>query len=230
MKESKLTGRKDKERATDAALNAVTGQGGAGSKAKRGRMEDWRRQRGAFIVNILQPIIEKVGPEHVVAICTVGGSNYVSAGKMLQKKYPHIEIVLCPTHVLDLLMEEFGKMNWAQEVVTVANDMISFLRIHQWARAFLWSLELHGEEKSLQPLRPAGMRFGTHYIGASCLRQIRPQLMQMVMHKDWEKGRKQQTGKNFEASVLDAEWWKKAVTFVKVMELVKLICCIWCRL
>ncbi|CAI5512375.1 unnamed protein product [Closterium sp. Naga37s-1] len=42
----------------------------------------------------------------------------------------------------------------------------------------------------------------------------------MVTHKDWEeKGRKQQTGRNFEMSVLDVEWWKKVDTFVKVMEL-----------
>ncbi|CAI5479225.1 unnamed protein product [Closterium sp. Yama58-4] len=254
MKESKLTVRKEKERATDTALTAVSDQGGAGPKTKRGRMEDWYgkgggilvnrvaheaicfyftgtrtaelqcehplffnmlravavagssyfstnnsyvggagllecKQRiekgfapitktwketgvtiasdmmtdkigraqmniicintsgavfqeavdckagtksGAFIVCILQPIIEKVGPEHVVALC-----NYVSTGKLLLKKYPHIKIVPCDTRVLDLQMEDIGKMDWAQEVVTVANNMISFLRIHQWTRAFL---------------------------------------------------------------------------------------------
>ncbi|CAI5481545.1 unnamed protein product [Closterium sp. Yama58-4] len=67
---------------------------------------------GVFIVRVLQSIIEKVGSEHIVAICMDGGSNYVSAGKLLQKN-PHIEIVPCATHVLDLLMEDFSKMDWA---------------------------------------------------------------------------------------------------------------------
>ncbi|CAI5522588.1 unnamed protein product [Closterium sp. Naga37s-1] len=341
LKETKITARKDKERATEAAITAVSGKGGAGPKAKRGRMEDWygeggmsakraaddsiclfiagtrtaevvcehplflnmlrafnaagpgyvppsrdfdggagllackqgiekglapvlktwketgvtiasdmmtdktgraqmnivcinasgavfheavdckaETKTGAFIIRVLQPVIEKVGPENVVAICTDGGSNYVSAAKMLQKKYPHIEIVPCATHVLDLLMEDWGKMDWAAEVVPVATDMITFLRSHTWPRAFLRSPELHGEKKSLQPLRPAGTRFGTQYIAVSRLLAIRPQLMQMVVYKDWEeKGKKQQTGKNFEALVLDVDWWKKAGTFVKVMEL-----------
>ncbi|CAI5997277.1 unnamed protein product [Closterium sp. NIES-65] len=118
---------------------------------------------GAFIVSVLQPVIEKVGPEHVVMICTDGGSNYVSAAKLLQKKYPHSEYVPCATHVLDLLLEDFGSMAWAQEVVPMATDMISFIRSHKWTRAFLRCPELHGE-KSLQPLRPAGTRFGTQYI------------------------------------------------------------------
>ncbi|CAI5525491.1 unnamed protein product [Closterium sp. Naga37s-1] len=341
LKESKITTRKEKERATDAALNAVSGGGGAGPKAKKGRMEDWygeggktatraadeaiclyiagtrtaerqcehplflnmlravaaaggsyvppkrdyvggvglqeckRRiekglepitktrtetgvtiasdmmrdksgraqmniicindsgavfqeavdckaetKTGAFIVSILQPIIEKIGPQHVVAFCTDGGSNYVSAGKKLQKIYPHLEIVPCATHVLDLLMEDIGGMDWAQDVVPVASDIISFVRSHTWARAFLRCPELHGEEKSLQPLRPAGTRFGTNYIAVSRLLKIRSHLTQMVTHKDWEeKGGSTQTGKTFATSVLNVEWWKKAETFVKVMEL-----------
>ncbi|CAI6012252.1 unnamed protein product [Closterium sp. NIES-65] len=330
-KETKITARKDKERAFEAALTAVSGHGGAEPKAKKGRMEDWygeggeaakraaddsiclfitgtrlgeticqhllflnmlravnaagtgyvppkrgyvggagllackqqiekaltpitktwketgmtiasdmmrdksgraqmnilcinasgavfqeavdckaETKSGEFIVSVLQPVIEKVGPEHVVAICTDGGSNYVSAAKLLQKKYPHIEFVPCATHVLDLLLEDFGSMAWAQEVVPAATDMISFIRSHTWTRAFLRCPELHGEEKSLQPLRPAGTRFGTQYITVSRLREIRPQLTAMVTHKNWEeKGRKQLTGKDFEASVLDVEWWAK---------------------
>ncbi|CAI5954688.1 unnamed protein product [Closterium sp. NIES-64] len=330
-KETKITARKDKERAFEAALTAVSGHGGAEPKAKKGRMEDWygeggeaakraaddsiclfitgtrlgeticqhllflnmlravnaagtgyvppkrgyvggagllackqqiekaltpitktwketgmtiasdmmrdksgraqmnilcinasgavfqeavdckaETKSGEFIVSVLQPVIEKVGPEHVVAICTDGGSNYVSAAKLLQKKYPHIEFVPCATHVLDLLLEDFGSMAWAQEVVPAATDMISFIRSHTWTRAFLRCPELHGEEKSLQPLRPAGTRFGTQYIAVSRLREIRPQLTAMVTHKNWEeKGRKQLTGKDFEASVLDVEWWAK---------------------
>ncbi|CAI5969182.1 unnamed protein product [Closterium sp. NIES-64] len=280
--ETKITARKDKERAFEAALTAVSGHGGAEPKAKKGRMEDWygeggkaakraaddaiclfitgtrsgeticqhplflnmlravnaagtsyvppkrgyvggagllackqqiekaltpitktwkeigmtiasdmmrdksgraqmnilcinasgavfqeavdckaETKSGAFIMSVLQPVIEKVGPEHVVAICTDGGSNYVSAAKRLQKKYSHIEFVPCATHVLNLLSEDFGSMAWAQEVVPVATDMISFIRSHTWTHAFLRCPELHGEEKSLQPLRPAGTRFGT---------------------------------------------------------------------
>ncbi|CAI5480502.1 unnamed protein product [Closterium sp. Yama58-4] len=158
--------------------------------------------------------------EHVVAICTDGGSNYVSAGKLLQKKYPHLEFVPCATHVLDLLLEDFGGMDWAQEVVSVTTDMIAFLRSHTWTRAFLRCPELHGEKKSLQPLRPAGTRFRTQYIAVSRLREMRQHLVNMVTHKDWaEKGRKQQTGTTFEKAVMDVEWWGKVDTFVKVMEL-----------
>ncbi|CAI7924105.1 unnamed protein product [Closterium sp. NIES-53] len=256
MFEAKIRARNQKARATNAAIEAVSGKSAAKGKGKRGRMEDfygevvsaagpnyvppkrhyvggaglleckqriekalspvtrsWREtgvtiasdmmqdkggraqmniicindigavfveavdckaatKRGVFIVGVLQPIIERIGPEHVVALCTDGGSNYKAAGKLLQKAWPHLDLVSRATHVLDLLMEDIGKMDWAQVVVTQADNMISFVRGHQWTRAFMRSPELHGEEKLLQVLRPAGMRFGTQFIAVSRLRAV----------------------------------------------------------
>ncbi|CAI5499493.1 unnamed protein product [Closterium sp. Naga37s-1] len=49
---------------------------------------------GAFIAGILRLIIERVRPEHVVALCMDGGSNYKSACKLLQKDFRHIEVYI----------------------------------------------------------------------------------------------------------------------------------------
>ncbi|CAI5490223.1 unnamed protein product [Closterium sp. Naga37s-1] len=182
---------------------------------------------GAFVAGILRPIIKKIGPENVVALCMDGGSNYASACKLLQAEWPHIEHVPCATHVLDLLMEDIGKMEWARDVVGRAGDMITFLRIHLWTRAFLRSPELHGG-KALQPLRPVGTRFGTQYIAVSRLCQLRSQLLQMVVHDGWKKMKgkkgkkgtkeKKTTACDFEAWVMDVDWWEKAGFFVQLME------------
>ncbi|CAI5970697.1 unnamed protein product [Closterium sp. NIES-64] len=153
-----------------------------------------------------------------------GGSNYASACKLLQAEWPHIEHVPCAAHVLGLLMEDIGKMEWARDVVGRAGDMITFLRIHLWTRAFLRSPELHGG-KALQPLRLAGTRFGTLYIAVSRLCQLRSQLLQMVMHDGWKKMKgkkgtkeKKTTACDFEAWVMDVDWWEKAGFFVQLME------------
>ncbi|CAI5471796.1 unnamed protein product [Closterium sp. Yama58-4] len=175
---------------------------------------------GKFIASVLRPIIERIGAEHVVALCTDGGSNYKKAGKLLQKEWPHLDLVPCATHVMDLLMEDVGKMDWAQVVVTQADNMINFVRGHQWTRAFLRDPKLHGEKKSLQVLRPAGTRFGTQFIAVSRLRAVCQQLTAMVTHKDWpEKGGSKVTGADFEGWVMDQGWWKKVDMFLSVMEL-----------
>ncbi|GJP39519.1 hypothetical protein CLOM_g23882, partial [Closterium sp. NIES-68] len=92
---------------------------------------------GGYIAGILRPIIQKIGPANVVALCTDGGSNYGKACKVLREEWPHIEHVPCATHVLDLLMEDVGKQAWAKRVVEGANEVINYVRNHHWTRNFL---------------------------------------------------------------------------------------------
>ncbi|CAI5532901.1 unnamed protein product [Closterium sp. Naga37s-1] len=56
---------------------------------------------GGYIADMLHPIIEKVGPDNVVALCMDGGSNYATACNTLVLEWPHIEVVPCATHVMD---------------------------------------------------------------------------------------------------------------------------------
>ncbi|CAI5930347.1 unnamed protein product [Closterium sp. NIES-64] len=72
---------------------------------------------GGYIASLLRPVIDKVGPKNVVAVCTDGGSNYASVAKKIASTWPHIEHVPCATHVLDLMMEDMGKMGWAKGLV-----------------------------------------------------------------------------------------------------------------
>ncbi|CAI5980918.1 unnamed protein product [Closterium sp. NIES-64] len=135
-----------------------------------------QKTRG-YIAGILQPVVEEVGPENVVAFCMDGGSNYAVAVQELIAKWPHIQQVPCATHVMDLLPEDVGKMGWAKGVVDRTGEMSSFVRNHHWTRAYLRTKELV-EGKVLQPLKPAGTRFGTQYIAVSRL-QFFCKLMQL---------------------------------------------------
>ncbi|CAI7830052.1 unnamed protein product [Closterium sp. NIES-53] len=118
---------------------------------------------GGYIASILRPIVEKVGPENVIALCFDSGSNYAAACRELMTEYPHIEHIPYATHVLDLLMEDIGKMGWAKDIVTRGDTLISFVRNHHFARGYMQS-ELVNGGKGKQVLKPAGTRFGTNYI------------------------------------------------------------------
>ncbi|CAI5965477.1 unnamed protein product [Closterium sp. NIES-65] len=92
------------------------------------------RKTGGYVAGILRPVVEEVGPENVVAFCMDGGSNYAVAVKQLLQEWPHIQDVPCATHVLDLLMEDVGKMGWAKPVVDKGGEISSFVRNHHWTR------------------------------------------------------------------------------------------------
>ena len=50
-----------------------------------------------------------MGEEHIVQIVTDNGANFKAAGKMLEKKMPHLFWTPCAAHCIDLIMEEIGK-------------------------------------------------------------------------------------------------------------------------
>ncbi|CAI6004078.1 unnamed protein product [Closterium sp. NIES-64] len=209
------------------------------------------RKTGGYIASLIRPVITKVGPENVVALCMDGASNYAAATREIVKEWPHIEIVKewphieivkewphieivkewphieivpCATHVLDLFMEDIGKMDWAKKLVERVGELMTFLRNHHWTRAYLRAGELHGE-KVLQALRPAGTRFGTQYLAVSRLCELRPHLSSMVSHhvfKDWAAAagaKVKEAADKFEKYMLDSAWWKTAEFFKKLLQL-----------
>ncbi|CAI5994203.1 unnamed protein product [Closterium sp. NIES-64] len=171
---------------------------------------------GGYIASLLRPVIDKVGPENVVAVCTDGGSNYASAARKIAGTWPHIEHVPCATHVLDLLMEDVGKMGWAKGLVEKGGEMITFVRNHHFTRAYM--KKVGGK----QVLKPAGTRFGTQYIAMAQLCEVRSGLAAMVFSDEWkvwaagDKDRKTAAEK-FRAAVMDEEWGGVAEFFSSLM-------------
>ncbi|CAI5962774.1 unnamed protein product, partial [Closterium sp. NIES-65] len=176
---------------------------------------------GGYIAGILRPIIEKVGPENVVALCFDGGSNYAAACRVLMREYPDIEHIPCATHVLDLLMEDIGKKGWAKDIVMRGDTLISFVRNHHFTRGYMRSPLVNGG-KGKQVLKPAGTRFGTNYIAINRLCEVRAGLTQMVLSDEWAEwtAAVDRAGADtFKDNILDAAWWTRAEFFTKLMRL-----------
>ncbi|CAI7784434.1 unnamed protein product [Closterium sp. NIES-54] len=175
---------------------------------------------GGYIASVLRPIIEKVGPANIVALCMDGGSNYAAACRELMLEYPHIEHVPCATHVMDLLMEDIGEMDWAKDIVAKAGVIITFVRAHHFTKGYMRSPQVKGG-KGKQVLKPAGTRFGTQFIAVQRLCEVRSALTQMVLSPQWQawaKGRKPPV-EPFATMIMDAVWWKGAEFFVALLKI-----------
>ncbi|CAI5946800.1 unnamed protein product [Closterium sp. NIES-65] len=146
----------------------------------------------------------------------MAAANYASAAKKIASTWPHIEHVPCTTHVLDLMMEDMGKMGWAKGLVEKGGEMITFVRNHHFTRAYM--KKVGGK----QVLKPAGTRFGTQYIAMARLCEVRSGLAAMVLSDEWkvwaaaDKDRKTAAEK-FRAAVMDEEWWGVAEFFTSLM-------------
>jgi hypothetical protein len=91
-----------------------------------------RGKDAAFVVSIIIKAIEDIGPKHVVSIVTDGASVMKAAWDRVTQKFPHIVCQWCASHVLDLLMEDIGKMPTFSEDISLVKDVIKFINNHEW--------------------------------------------------------------------------------------------------
>ena len=61
--------------------------------------------------------IEEVGPRNIVQICTDNASVMLGAMRILERKYKHLYRQGCAAHILDLLLEDWGKSRWVKDLV-----------------------------------------------------------------------------------------------------------------
>jgi Protein of unknown function (DUF 659) len=64
-------------------------------------------------------------------VCTDSASNCRSAGQLVEARFPHVTWSPCGAHVLDLLLEDIGKLAWVHPVIADARKIVTFIRNHQ---------------------------------------------------------------------------------------------------
>ncbi|CAI7833803.1 unnamed protein product [Closterium sp. NIES-53] len=110
-------------------------------------------------------------------------------------------------------------MDWASNLVSRGNEIITFTRSHHFTRGYLRSPMVNGG-KGKQVLKPAGTRFGTQFIAISRLCEVRLALVQMVLSEEWEVwavGTRSKSATTFREHIMDETWWKTAEFFTKLM-------------
>ena len=140
------------------------------SKDVTGKTKDAR-----LMFDSIDEMIEKVGRDKVVHVVTDNASVMVAARRLLEEKYPHITCSGCVAHVMDLLLEDLGKLDWVEPYLSAANDVVVFVRNHGDAEA---AVKRHGATHEL--LKPAETRFASKFIMLQRAFQLRGPLRAMA--------------------------------------------------
>jgi hypothetical protein len=105
--------------------------------------------------------------------------------ELLEEQFPWMSGVVCSTHALDLLMEDIGKMEWAENVVRHAREFIQYMNSHHFTKAEF------NQHSNVTLKAPNQTRFGTNYLMSSRLVRCRPAVQTTVCserYTDWIKG------------------------------------------
>ncbi|CAN0910287.1 hypothetical protein LINGRAHAP2_LOCUS26207 [Linum grandiflorum] len=80
-----------------------------------------------LLYNVLKDVVEHVGSEHVLQVVTNVGEDYAVAGKMLMDTFPSLYWAPCAARCIDLMLEDFGKLEWIRGVIEQARSVTRFI-------------------------------------------------------------------------------------------------------
>jgi len=134
----------------------------------------------AYTVEMMVKYIEKVGPSNVVQLCTDNASVMTGAMAKLVTLYPHMYRQGCAAHILDLLLEDWGKDQKVKDLVKDCRDMVKFIRKYHFTLAVFhkWS-----PKKSLR--LPALTHFATNFLMIDRLVECKQALQHVVVDEGY---------------------------------------------
>lgn len=187
-------------------------------------------------------MIEAEGAENVVTLIMDGACR--SSFPLVNHKYPHVICMVCAAHSLDLLLEDFAKVDkqgpvvagderfafdtsFSRETLQANREIVRFITNHQKSlatyRACVAALP-SGQKPTggAELLKPAATRFATEYIASERAYNCRVPLEQTVVASDFntwlanQKDSVKAAGANVKRLVLDVTHWDSTKAIVEV--------------
>lgn len=169
---------------------------------------------GEKTFELLDSIVEEIGEEKVVQVITGNGSNYVLAGKFLERKRSHLYWIPCAAHCIDLMLEDIGKLPLIKKTIQRAISLVGFIYRHS---STLRLLRFFTNKREL--VRHAITRFATSFLTLERLHKEKGNLRKMFVSDDWTNNKlsKEAKGKEATKTVLMSAFWNNVLYILKVM-------------
>ena len=168
-----------------------------------------------MLFKLFKEVVLQVGVENVVHIVTDNAANYVAAGRLLEQEFRTISWSPCAAHCLNLMLQDIGKLDEVNHVVSQASKITKYVYNHCFP---LHLMRKHTGGREI--LRPAPTRFATNFIALQSILAQKDALRAMVVSREWTMSAyaKDSKGRKFVDSVLDSSFWKECAIIVQLTE------------
>lgn len=82
--------------------------------------------------DLFDSVIQDFGPENVVQVIMDNALNYVGVGNHIMQSYDTIFWSPCASHCLNLILEDFSKIDWVNRCIFQAQSITKFIYNHMW--------------------------------------------------------------------------------------------------
>lgn len=177
------------------------------------------KKTAEYIADLLGRAIEMVGAEKVVQTCTDNAASCLAAGRIVMRNYPHITHTPCTSHCLDLLLEDWGELDFAKELCANGALIVKLIgRYGQVRRVFTAASKQHCQ--GLELVKPVQTRFATQFLMLERLQKLRVAVRMTAAHPAWElaAGRSSnERAEGLQEIIAGRQFWEDVDRVLKIM-------------
>ncbi|GMI85602.1 hypothetical protein like AT4G15020 [Hibiscus trionum] len=133
-----------------------------------------------YLFELLKQVIEEVGAENVVQVITNRDEQYFFTGKRLMESFPSLYWAPCLAHCLDMMLQDFGSLEWINETIGHAKSLTRFVYnrsvVLNMMRRFTGGNDI---------VEPALTRFAANFATLKRMADLKLNLQAMVNSQDW---------------------------------------------
>ncbi|KAI4299546.1 hypothetical protein L6164_032993 [Bauhinia variegata] len=133
-----------------------------------------------ILYELISQAVEEVGVGHVLQVITPGEEQYAAAGRRLAETYPTLYWSPCAAHCIDLILEDFGNLEWISAVIERARSITKFVYNHCVVLNMVKRYSLGNDI-----VDPSFSRFATNFTTLKRMFDLKHNLQAMVTSQEW---------------------------------------------
>lgn len=132
------------------------------------------------LYELLKQVVEEVDVRNVLQVITNIDEQYVVAGRRLTETFPTLYWTPCAFHCLDLILEDFAKLEWISAIIEQARSISRFVYNHSVVLNMLRRYTFGNDIVELGPTRSA-----TNFITLNRMVCLKHNLQAMATSQEW---------------------------------------------
>ncbi|XP_021295794.1 uncharacterized protein LOC110425258 isoform X2 [Herrania umbratica] len=132
------------------------------------------------LYELLKQVVEEVGSKHVLQVITNAEEQYMVAGRRLAETFPTLYWTPCAAHCINLILEDFAKLEWINVIIEQARSITRFVYNHSvvlnMVRRYTFGNDI---------VEPAVTRSATNFTTLKQMIDLKNNLQAMVTSQEW---------------------------------------------
>ncbi|KAJ4719983.1 HAT transposon superfamily [Melia azedarach] len=132
------------------------------------------------LFELLKQVVEEVGVRNVLQVITSSEQQYIVAGRRLTDTFPTLYWTPCAARCLDLILEDFAKLEWINAIIAQARAITRFVYNHgavlNLVRRYTYGNDI---------VEPGITRSATNFTTLKRMIALKHNLQNMVTSQEW---------------------------------------------